>query len=103
MSPASIVEFLLWLLIAASLIALATKRFKVPYTVALVAGGFAIDLFRLPITNVLGTGQEPQFLTPDIILILFLPALLFESGININIWQLRESLARFRYWRSLAS
>ena len=92
-SPAAIIEFLLWLLIAASLIALATKRFRVPYTVALVAGGFAIDLFRLPISNVLGKGQETQFLTPDIILILFLPALLFESGININVRQLRENLA----------
>lgn len=93
MSPASIIEFLLWLLIAASLIALVTKRLKVPYTVALVAGGLLIDLFRLPITTVLGKGQETQLLTPDIILILFLPALLFESGININIRQLRENLA----------
>jgi Na+:H+ antiporter len=93
MSPASIIEFLLWLLIAASLIALVTKHLKVPYTVALVAGGFAIDLFRLPITNVLGKEPGAMFLTPDIILILFLPALLFESGININVRQLRENLA----------
>jgi len=92
MTPASIIEFLLWLLIAASLIALVTKRLKVPYTVALVAGGFAIDLFRLPITNVLGKGRETQLLTPDIILILFLPALLFEASININVRQLRENL-----------
>jgi CPA1 family monovalent cation:H+ antiporter len=93
MSPASLIEFLLWLLIAASLIALVTKRLKVPYTVALVAGGFAIDIFRLPITTVLGKGPSPQLLTPDIILILFLPALLFEAGININLRQLRENLA----------
>jgi Na+:H+ antiporter len=92
MTPASIIEFLLWLLIAASLIAMITKRLKVPYTVALVAGGFAIDIFRLPIANVLGKGQQVQVLTPDIIMILFLPALLFESGININVRQLRENL-----------
>jgi monovalent cation:H+ antiporter, CPA1 family len=91
MSTAAIIEFLLWLLIAASLIALVTKRYRVPYTVALVAGGFAIDFFRLPITSVLGAGQTP-LLTADIILILFLPALLFESGINIHIRQLRENL-----------
>ena len=72
---------------------LVAKRFRVPYTVALVAGGFAIDLFRLPISNVLGKGQSSEFLTPDVILILFLPALLFESGININVRQLRENLA----------
>ena len=93
MTPATIIEFLLWLLIAASLIALVAKRLKIPYTVALVAGGFAIDLFRLPITNVLGQGEGVQVLTPDVILILFLPALLFESGININVRQLRENLA----------
>lgn len=93
MSPASIVEFLLWLLIAASIIALAAKRFRVPYTVALVAGGFIIDLFRLPIAHVLGNGSDVHLLTPDIILILFLPALLFESGININVRHLRENLA----------
>ena len=93
MSTASIIEFLLWLLIAASVIALVAKHLKVPYTVALVAGGFAIDLFRLPITTVLGQAEGTQLLTPDIILILFLPALLFESGININVRQLRENFA----------
>ena len=92
MAPAAVVEFLLWLLIAASLIAVGTKRLKVPYTVALVAGGFVIDLFRLPVTKILGDGRT-ELLTPDIILILFLPALLFEAGININIRQLRENLA----------
>jgi CPA1 family monovalent cation:H+ antiporter len=92
MSPAATIEFLLWLLIAASLIALLTKKLRVPYTVALVAGGFTIDLFRLPITRALGEGSG-GFLTPDIILILFLPALLFESGININLRQLRENLS----------
>src|SRR5277367_669849 len=93
MSPASIIEFLLWLLIAASLIALSTKRLKIPYTVALVVGGLVIDFFRLPITEVLGKRAGAEILTPEIILILFLPPLLFESGININVRQLRENLA----------
>jgi CPA1 family monovalent cation:H+ antiporter len=92
MSPAAIIEFLLWLLIAASVIALITSRFRIPYTVALVLGGFAIDLFHLPILSALGETEGSRFLTPDIILILFLPALLFESGININVRQLRENL-----------
>jgi len=92
MSPATIIEFLLWLLIAASLIAVLTNRFKIPYTVALVLGGFAIDLFHLPIMEALGESKSTHVLTPEIILILFLPALLFESGININIRHLRENL-----------
>jgi hypothetical protein len=35
----SAVEFLIWLLIAASAIAMLAKRLRAPYTVALVAGG----------------------------------------------------------------
>jgi Na+:H+ antiporter len=93
MSPAAIIEFLLWLLIAASAIAIVTSRFKIPYTVALVLGGFAIDLFHLPIVSALGETESSHILTPEIILILFLPALLFESGININVRHLRENLA----------
>ena len=93
MSPAAIIQFLLWLLIAASFIGLVTKQLKVPYTVALVAGGFAIDLFRDPIARLLGPGLGPQLLTPDVILILFLPALLFESSVNINVRRLRENVA----------
>jgi len=92
MSPAGIIEFLLWLLIAASAIAVVTSRLKIPYTVALVLGGFAIDIFHLPIMSALGGEPTSRVLTPDIILILFLPALLFESGINIHVRQLRENL-----------
>jgi len=92
MSPATIIEFLLWLLIAASVIAVLTNRLKIPYTVALVLGGFAIDLFHLPIMEALGESKGAHVLTPEIILILFLPALLFESGININVRHLRENL-----------
>ena len=92
MSTAAIIEFLLWLLIAASAIAIVTSRLKIPYTVALVLGGFAIDLFHLPIMSALGATEGSHLLTPEIILILFLPALLFESGINIHIRHLRENL-----------
>lgn len=80
-----IIEFLLWLLIAASVIAVFTSRLKIPYTVALVLGGLLIDLFHLPIA-------ASFTLTPEIVLILFLPALLFEAGLNINIRHLKENL-----------
>jgi archaellum component FlaG (FlaF/FlaG flagellin family) len=43
MSPATIIEFLLWLLIAASVIAVLTR--------------FAIDLFHLPIVEALGESK----------------------------------------------
>jgi len=38
----SAIEFLIWLLIAASAIAMLAKRFRAPYTVALVAGGLML-------------------------------------------------------------
>jgi CPA1 family monovalent cation:H+ antiporter len=94
MNAAHVVEFLLGLLIAASVIALVTSRLKLPYTIALVIGGFAIDFFHIPIMEKFGSTGGPQhLLTPEIIFTLFLPALLFEAGININVRHLRHNLA----------
>ena len=90
METAALIEFLLLLLIAASLIAMATIRLKIPYTVALVVGGFLIDLFHFRIVEQVGEGEG--LLTPEVIMMLFLPALLFEAGINIHIQHLRQNL-----------
>lgn len=92
METTLIVEFLLLLLIAASLIWMATRRLRLPYTIALVLGGFLIDLFHLPILEHLGPDGHVGWLTPDIIFLVFLPGLLFEAGININIRQLLQNL-----------
>ncbi len=73
----SAVEFLIALLIAASAIAMLAKRFRIPYTVALVLGGLMLSWFRLPQLSPLDPSQRPDWLTPDVILILFLPALVF--------------------------
>jgi CPA1 family monovalent cation:H+ antiporter len=89
MSATVIVELSLLLLLAVSAVALLTSRWKIPYTIALVFAGFAIDLFHVPIKEVVGNAQ---LLTPDIVFILFLPALLFESSLNIEIKLLRENL-----------
>ena len=47
MTALSAVEFLIWLLMAASAIALLARRLHVPYTVALVAGGLILSTLRL--------------------------------------------------------
>lgn len=88
MSATVIVELLLLLLLAVSGVALLTSRLKIPYTIALVFAGFVIDLFHVPIKEVVGNAQ---LLTPDIIFVLFLPALLFESSINIELKHLQEN------------
>ena len=41
MTPTSGVEFLVWLLIVAAIIAMFAKRLRIPYTVSLVVGGGA--------------------------------------------------------------
>ncbi len=98
-STTSIVELVLLLLLAASIVALVCNRLKIPYTIALVFAGFAIDLFRPDIQAVLGSlgfasGSDFEILTPEVVFSLFLPGLLFESSLHIHIQSLRNDLPR---------
>ena len=71
------------LLLIASLVAMAVRRFRIPYTVALVVVGLLIT-FRSPI----------EFeLTPELILALFLPPLVFEAAFHLNLTELRRNLS----------
>ena len=87
------VEFLVVLLIAASVIAIVAKRFRFPYTVALVVGGLMLSWLRLPHLSPLVPGQRPDWLTPDVILFLFLPALVFEGSLKLQLRELRRDSA----------
>lgn len=91
MQTGLVVEFIVWLLIAASLIAVVAARLRVPYTVALVVGGLVLGMVRTPFLQSI-TGQRPDWLTPDVALIIFLPPLLFEGSVKIQIRHLRENL-----------
>ncbi len=70
------------LLLVASLVAIAVRRIRVPYTVALVVAG----LFS--------TFQQSLHLqlTPELILVLFVPPLVFEAALHLGIRHLRENL-----------
>jgi len=92
MSASSTVEFLMWLLIAASVIALLAIRSRVPYMVALVMGGLLLGSLRLPIVQTVYQVHRPDWLTPEVILIFFLPLLLFEGSLKINLRQLAENV-----------
>jgi CPA1 family monovalent cation:H+ antiporter len=70
------------LLLIVSVVAVAVRHFRIPYTVALVLAGLALSL-RSPL------GIE---LTPDLILSLFIPPLVFEAAFHINLTKLRENL-----------
>lgn len=91
MTAGSTIELLVWLLIAASIIAVAAARFRIPYTVALVVGGLILESLHLPVLQTLFT-HSPDWLTPDVSLVIFLPPLLFEGSLKIQLRQLRESL-----------
>jgi CPA1 family monovalent cation:H+ antiporter len=88
MTPTSGVEFLVWLLIAAAIIAMVAKRLRIPYTVSLVCGGLLLGAIQLPLLSPLQPGRRPDWLTPDVILILFLPALVFEGSVKLDVREL---------------
>jgi CPA1 family monovalent cation:H+ antiporter len=70
------------LLLIVSLVAIAVRRLRVPYTVALVIVGLLI------------TFQQPLEidLTPELILALFVPPLVFEAAFHIDVHRLRDNL-----------
>jgi monovalent cation:H+ antiporter, CPA1 family len=86
------VEFLIWLLIAASVIAVIAKRIGIPYTVALILGGLLLSIVPLPALAPLHNGNRPDWLTPNVILTLFLPALLFEGSLKIELRHIKTIL-----------
>ncbi len=92
MSTNLAVEFLIWMLIVASVIAIVAARLRIPYTVALVLGGLALGStsIHLPIVETL-VNQKPDWLTPNVILLVFLPPLLFEGSLKLQLRHLREN------------
>ena len=93
MTPSSAVQFLVWLLVAAAAISVLSKRVRVPYTAALVVGGILLGLIHPRYLGAIVPGGQPHWLTPDIILIVFLPALVFEGSVKLNVRDLfRDSV-----------
>jgi len=90
MTANAAVEFLIWLLIAASAIAVVSNWLRIPYTVALVLGGLVLGFVHLPIVATLVQNQ-PDWLTPNIVLVIFLPALLFGGSLKLQVRQLRDN------------
>ncbi|MCX6055841.1 MAG: Na+/H+ antiporter [Chloroflexi bacterium] len=69
------------LLLIASLVAIAVRRLRIPYTVALVVVGL-----------ILTAQSTVKFsLTPELILALFVPPLVFEAAFNLNLSELRRN------------
>ena len=71
------------LLLIASIVAIVVRYVRVPYTVALVLVGLAVGVLQV---------LEPIELTPHVILVIFLPALLFEAALHLDFEQLRDDV-----------
>ena len=72
------------LMVAASTLAIAAKRVRLPYNVALVVGGLLISLG--------GLLPDVPPLHPDIVFLVCLPLLLFEGGITADVANVRANL-----------
>src|ERR1700693_5956438 len=70
------VEFLILLLIVTLIVALLSRRLRVPYTLLLVIVGLVVGL--LPFL-------PHEHLDPNLVLYVFIPALLFEGAWNAEI------------------
>ncbi len=75
------VETLIALVLVASATAVVIRWVKIPYAVALVIAGFALGLCRI---------IPPVSMTPELVLVIFLPALLFEASWNLDITKLKR-------------
>lgn len=72
----AVIPFLVLLLIA-SLVGMGARRLALPYTLALVLAGIGLSFAEL-------AELQGIHLTPDLLLAIFLPALLFEAAYNIE-------------------
>ncbi|MGH7688863.1 MAG: cation:proton antiporter, partial [Gemmatimonadaceae bacterium] len=63
------------LFVVATAVAIGARRFRLPYTVALVLAGLVLGIVHL---------FEPPNLTKDLLYALFLPGLLFEAAFHLE-------------------
>lgn len=80
---AGLVDALIILLLIATVVALVSRKLKIPYVVGLVLAGLIVTQGALP--DFIG-------LNPDVILNLFLPILIFEAAINTDISRLKSTI-----------
>ena len=72
------------LLLIAAIVGMGARRLRLPYTLALVVAGIGLGLVHLPeLSNI--------HLTPDLLLAIFLPALLFEAAYHVEFSKFRRN------------
>lgn len=82
----ALVRIIVLLLLIALVVILLTRRLAVPYTLGLVVVGLVISFF---------VDLPEAHLTPQLVLFVFLPALLFEGSWSLSVQRLRQQ------WRTV--
>jgi Na+:H+ antiporter len=82
------VQLAVTLLVIATATGVAVRFIKIPYTVALILVGLVIAVFNL--------APQQALLNQELVLILFLPPLLFQAGLHLDLEHLK------RVWVSVA-
>ena len=77
------------LLVIISLVSVAVRRIRLPYTVALVLVGLGLTLIKAPVFLPGGIGID---LTQDLILLIFIPPLVFEAAFHLNFADVKRNL-----------
>jgi CPA1 family monovalent cation:H+ antiporter len=72
------------LLLLAAIVGMGARRLKLPYTLALVVAGIGLGLVQL-------RELHDVHLTPDLLLAIFLPALLFEAAYHVEFSKFRRN------------
>ncbi len=72
------------LLMVAAVVGMGARRLRLPYTLALVVAGIALGFARIP-------ELADIHLTPDLLLAIFLPALLFEAAYHVEFEKFRRN------------
>lgn len=73
-------------LLVASAVGILARFFRLPYTLALVLAGLVLSATHIPTLDAL-------HLTPQLLLIVLLPPLLFEASFHLNFQRLRRDMA----------
>jgi CPA1 family monovalent cation:H+ antiporter len=74
------------LLLIAALVGMVARRLRTPYTLALVVVGLLLGFVHLD-------ALDGVSLKPEILLLLLLPALLFEAALHVDVQEFRRNLA----------
>jgi len=69
------IQFILWILIIVSIVSVVMRWLRMPYTLGLIIAGLIISVLEMDI------GLR---LTPELLLTIFLPGLLFEASMKID-------------------